>query len=172
MRNIWSEFWNKHPFSKDMVWGLTEFVVIFVIAKFTVTGIHEWLHLWATQVLGGNGYIINTIFGAGVVWTIRPEYPQLVAFAGGVGVAILFGIRIIMDLHDDITEAAALMPLFCSQLAYGIIEGFYILNVSSKVFEGYAQKALTVGGVIGILTTMVMLLYWLVRLSNKHSIKR
>jgi len=167
---LWRNFWTKHQFSRDIIWGFTEFILVFIISRFTVTGIHEWLHLWATQELGGDGYIIKSIFGAGVIWTTRPEYPMIVAFAGGVGVATIFGIRIIMDWHDDITEAAALMPIFCSQLVYGIVEGLFILD-APVTFEKYAQTSLAVGSTNGFLIAVVMMLMWLVRLSKKYDKK-
>jgi len=167
----WRALLDRHPFAKDVIWGFFEFGLTFIIAMLVTVGIHEWFHLEVTQYFGGDGYIIKTWWGAGVVWTTRPEYPQLVAFAGGLGVALFYGVWAFLDWHDDIEQAAALMPIICSQLCYGIVEGFFILDVPASVFRGYAKDALAIGWTVGFLIAVVLMLMWLVRLSKKYDKK-
>ena len=164
----WRAFLDRHPFAKEMGWGFFEFVFTFLIFSFFTIAIHEWLHLSVTQYFGGDGYIIKTWYGAGVVWTIRPEYPQLVAFAGGIGVAIFYSFLAFMDWHDDIEQAAALLPIIGAQLAYGIVEGFFILDMPASTFRHYAYQALTVGWIVGFLAALIIMVMWLVRLDNKY----
>ncbi len=164
----WRALLDRHPFAKDVVWGFFEFGLTLLVCIWITPSIHEWVHLNVTQYFGGDGYIIKTVFGAGVVWTTQPDYPQLVAFAGGLGVAIIFSLLALRDFHDDIEQAAGYIPVICSQAAYGILEGFFIFKVSSSVFRDYAQKALAIGWTIGLLIAIIMLLVWLVRLSAKY----
>jgi len=63
---------SRHPFFKDLTWGFFEFGLTFLIFSWFETAIHEWIHLTVTQYFGGDGYIISTFFGAGVVFTTLP----------------------------------------------------------------------------------------------------
>ena len=167
----WRSLLDRHPFAKDVVWGAFEFALTFLIFYWFTLAIHEWCHLSVLRYFGGDGYIIRTWFGAGIVFTSQPLYPQLVAFAGGIGIAIFYTFLCFMDWDDDIESAAALIPLICSQLAYGIVEGFFIFNVSAKTFSRYASQALTVGWVVGLILSIIVIVEWLVKLNAKYSKK-
>ena len=100
------------------------------------------------------------IWGGGTI-SITSYPPEawmmtVTALAGGVGVALIFGIKMAMDLKDDYEEAYALIPLILNQLAYGIFEGFFIFNMPSSQFAAIATDIAIITFTAGFLISILL----------------
>jgi hypothetical protein len=126
---------------------------------FVQVGVHELFHLNVLRFFGGDGIIGYDLFGNGYVHFTKlpPESWMLtvVAFAGGIGMALWLGMFIWLDWHDDYEQALPLIPIFLSQLAYGIFEGFFVYSMPlDRFFEvasWIAAVTLPIGFVISLL---------------------
>ena len=102
-----------------------DFFLNFTLKQYVVTFFHEYWHLATAQLLGGDGYI--TLQGIIAFWThLNIEPPTqagqvLVAFMGGIGVAVLCGIFWIFD--SDIEDKLIWAAVGHSQFWYGLTEG-------------------------------------------------
>lgn len=156
-----------HLFARDLVWGFFEFIVTFLAFNYFRHAIHEWVHLQVLQRFGGQGYIVDNIFGVGVHFTKLPTNTIIVAFAGGIGVALFYTLLMYMDWDDDPETAAAFPPIILSQLFYGSVEGLWIFGNPDK-FNQYASSAHTLGFIIGLMITIYLMIKWLICLNKKH----
>lgn len=157
-------FLGKKESIKLILMGIGEYVLTLLIFYAFTVALHEWFHLTAVQLLGGDGYITKTWFGGLMTFTERPAYPVITAFAGGIGVAFFFFLLFFLDWLDDKEQASALFPLATSQLAYGIAEGIFLFIVTPEQFYDIAQIALGIGWVIGIIPSI----YWLMQTIEGH----
>jgi len=147
---------------KQLFISIAEYAFCLTIFLFVDTGIHEWSHLTILRLLGGDGYIIKTPFGAGVVWTQMPTHPLgplIVSFGGGIGAAIIMLIIIIWDLWDDVEEAAAAFPIFTRNLVYGIYEGLFILNTPRDVYIQNGMVISNLAFVVGVGLGILLFVY-------------
>lgn len=162
---------NKHPFARDVIWGFFEFGLCFMVFNYFRNAIHEWLHLGVLQYFGGDGYIVNNFFGVGVHITKLCPHMQLVAFAGGIGVAAFYALLMYMDWDDDPEQAAAFPPLILSQLFYGVTEGLWIFSMSAAEFNRVSDITYQAGWIIGFAVSIFLMVKWLVNLDKKYSKK-
>lgn len=161
-------FFDKHPFIRDLIWGFFEFAITFFAFAYFRHAIHEWCHLTVLQYFGGDGYIVNNIWGVGVHFTKMPTNVTAVAFAGGLGIALFYLFLMYMDWDDDPEQAAAFPPLILSQLFYGIVEGMWIFG-NPDLYNQYASIAHGLGFGVGVLVSAYLLIAWLLRLDKKYS---
>jgi len=137
---------------KEIALRVAEYVVCFLLFTYFTTALHEWLHLSVLKWLGGDGYITKTWYGGAVVFTEMPSNPTIVAFAGGIGIAILYTILFLWDYYDnDYEEAAALLPVIGGQLAYGLYEGFFIYTIPFSEFMKWSEVVSVTGWTVGLL---------------------
>ena len=144
------------------VFSLSKFAATFIMLLWCSASIHEWFHLTATQMLGGNGYIVRSLFhgGGSVKFTVVPSDPTLVAFAGGLGVALVFGILMLLDwIAFDTSGAAAILPIVLSQLGYGIVEGLFFFNMTRSQFNDISLPVMVICYGVGLVISLV----WVVR---------
>ena len=145
---------------KSFIYSLTEYVLSFMFFYLITVAIHEYIHLKVLQYFGGNGVIGIGMWGGGFVnITKYPAQPWMltpVALSGGLGIAMLFTIKMAMDLKDDYEEAYALIPLILNQLAYGIFEGFFIFNMPKSEFTSIALDIAVITFVAGFLLSIIL----------------
>jgi len=115
---------------KQMILSIAEYVTYFVIFYYVRLPIHEWCHLSILRMLGGDGYIRATLWGAETVFTRMPTHPTIVAFSGGLGLGTIFLFLMWTDWIDgDYEEVSALLPNCLSEYSYGVFEGLLIPGI-------------------------------------------
>uniref|UniRef100_A0A6M3J3M8 Uncharacterized protein n=1 Tax=viral metagenome TaxID=1070528 RepID=A0A6M3J3M8_9ZZZZ len=145
---------------RNLMESMAEYVLSVVMGLLVAVGIHELVHLKMLQFFGGNGYISIDIWGNG--WMTFTQYPAeawmltVTALAGGVGVALIYALKMFMDLKDDYEEAYALIPLIVNQLAYGIFEGFFIFNMPKEQFDSIAMDIAVITFIAGFLASILL----------------
>lgn len=145
--------------NKQLIFSIVKYILTFVIFYWAMAGIHEWFHLVALRALGGDGYVVSTWFGGGVEFTKWPTNPDLVAYVGGLGVALIYGITMIFDwLSYDTPGSAALFPIVTAQATIGILEGMFIMHVPRAMYQSIS----TGGFVVSLGIGFVISLFWLI----------
>jgi hypothetical protein len=149
---------------KNLLLSIIEYAVCFFLYTWFTTPIHEWCHLTLLKWYGGDGYIIKTWYGAGVVFTKPPTNPTIVALAGGIGVAILYALIFYWDYYDgDWEEAGAVLPPLFSQLFYGIFEALYVYTMPFQEYLKWGGILTTAGWTIGFILGLTMLFKKLIK---------
>jgi hypothetical protein len=141
---------------------MAEYIICLLLYTYFSTPIHEWLHLNILRWLGGEGYIVQTWWGAEVIFTKQPSNPTLVALAGGIGVAILYFLIFYWDYYDgDLEEASAVLPLIGSQLTYGIFEALFVYRMPLGEYIFWGGLVSGIGWAIGFLVSLKFIVKWL-----------
>jgi len=136
---------------RKMLSSITEYVVYFMLFYYVRIPIHEWIHLDVTRIFGGNGYIEKTFWGAQMVFTKMPTHPTVAAFAGGVGLGLIFLFLIYLDWIDwDVEEIAALLPHCLSEFSYGVFEGLLIPGVGLFGTRLTQAQFIKYGSMVGV----------------------
>jgi hypothetical protein len=144
---------------KTFALTITEYIICLLLYTFFTAPLHEWLHLTTLRRLGGDGYIIQTWWGAETVFTKTPTNPTLVALAGGIGVAILYALIFYWDYYDgDLEEASAVLPLIGSQLAYGIFEALFVYTMPLGQYIYWATIISNIGWATGFIISLNLLI--------------
>ncbi|GAG57232.1 unnamed protein product, partial [marine sediment metagenome] len=92
-------------------------------------------------------------------FTVIPSNPDLVAYSGGLGVALIFGIIMLLDwTSHDIAGAAAIFPVFLSQFCYGIVEGSMFFHFPRSVFKDVGMIVMLICYTVGLLVSIVWLI--------------
>jgi hypothetical protein len=137
---------------KNGLASIAEFVTCFVLYFWLTVAIHEFLHLSVLRWLGGDGHIILTGYGGAMVYdktSSNPYSSLLVGLAGGVGVALIYGLLALWNWKDaDFEEWAALIPISAMQLGYGIYEAVFLNVLSFETYLKYAWIPSLVGFVV------------------------
>ena len=149
-------------------WALSvaEYIICLLLYTYFTVPVHEFLHLIALRLLGGDGYIVQTWWGAAVTFTKQPSNPILVALAGGIGVAALYTLIFYWNYCDgDLEEASAVLPLIGSQLAYGIFEALFTYKKPLGEYIFWAGVVSAVGWLAGFLPGLKLLINAWVKLN-------
>ena len=129
--------------------SIAEFVTCFIIYFGLTVAIHEFMHLGVLRLLGGDGHIILTGYGALMVIDIQSSNPYssfLVGLAGGIGVALIYGLLALWNWNDaEFEEWAALIPISSMQLGYGIYEAVFLGILPFDTFLAYAWIPAAIG---------------------------
>ncbi len=122
--------------------SIAEFVTCFIIYFGMTIAIHEVMHLNVLRFLGGDGHIILTGYGALMVVDIQSSNPWssiLIGLAGGIGVALIYGVLALWNWNDaEYEEWAALIPISAMQLGYGVYEAVFLSILPFETFLAYA----------------------------------
>jgi hypothetical protein len=155
-------WWKDRDFMKNryvkVIFSIAEYFLTLLIFYATTVPIHEWFHLEVAQFFGGDGVIVKTVYGGAMRFTSMPDGLiglTATAFAGGIGVALIYSLIASLDWLDDIEQFAAMIPLITSQLAYGLAEGIFLFSVSLQEFFDIAQIALAIGWVVGLIISFL-----------------
>jgi len=156
---------------KHFVFGMLEYVFFFMAFYWMRLPCHEWFHLQTLLIMDGYGHIEYTIWGAQVVITDMPQHPTVVAFAGGLGLGLLFIAFAYWEwISNNIEPLAAVIPQAASELAYGLFEGLYLpvlgLMGQKLTIEQFRLYGLIIGGTFffaGLAYSLVLLIPHLIR---------
>jgi len=156
--------------AKRIALSIAEYAACYIIFTIMTVPMHEWVHLVVARMLGGDGYIVATPFGALTVLTKIPEHFYLVAFSGGIFTAIVYLILFIWDVHDnDVEEYCSIIPLITSQLGYGVFEGMFVASMPMDAFISWGTVVLIVCWGIGMLASLCTLIYHLRQIVLKNA---
>ena len=122
--------------------SIAEFVTCFVVYFGLTVPIHEFLHLNVLRMLGGEGHIILTGYGALMkvdTYSSNPYSSLFIGLAGGIGVALIYGLLALWNWNDaEFEEWAALIPIAAMQLGYGIYEAVFVGILPLNTFIAYS----------------------------------
>jgi len=140
---------------KKALESIAEFATCFILYYWLTVGIHEYLHLSVLRWLGGDGHIVLTYYGGAMVFDKMSTVPYgflLTSLAGGIGVALIYGVFALWNWKDgDIEEWAALLPISAMQLGYGIYEGIFLSILPFQTFLDYAWIPTIIGfGIVAV----------------------
>ncbi|MFH1630769.1 MAG: hypothetical protein ABIA21_00900 [Candidatus Aenigmatarchaeota archaeon] len=152
-----SSFWKNHPLAAS----LYDFFICLIVYYGLFVLIHEGIHLFVLQSLGGSGSISWTTGMAYTTIAVAPVAPWalvLVALSGGIG-AFLFGL-LMLSREDEEEERMGIMPNIFAELPYGILEGIYFATGSTVVYfwMPIVFQAFWLIGLVYVLFRMIM--YW------------
>jgi hypothetical protein len=143
--------------AKSLALSVAEYITCYFIFTIITMPLHEWIHLSVARMLGGDGYIIATPFGALTVLTKTPQHFYLVALSGGILTALLFLLLFFWDVYDDdFEEYCSLIPLITSQLGYSIFEGIFVASMSIDSFVAWGTAVLLTCWAIGAVVSIAI----------------
>lgn len=124
-----------------------EFTISWVLFILLAYAIHEYSHLLALKLMGGEGAITEWNLMTPVQMPNIEHGKALVAIAGGWGVMIVYSI--LMLVIDDLQERCALLIIAVQQGIYGVGETIFHLGFDVNMFI-----VAFLGYVIGIVPVM------------------
>jgi hypothetical protein len=140
---------------KSALGSIAEYGTCLILYYWLTVGIHEYLHLSVLRWLGGDGHIILTPYGGAMLIDKMSAVPYsylLTSLAGGIGVALIYGLLALWNWKDgDIEEWAALLQISAMQLGYGIYEGIFLNILPFQTYLDYAWIPSIIGfGIVAV----------------------
>jgi hypothetical protein len=138
-----------------------EFFLKFLLVAFIVNWFHEWFHLTALKVLGGDGFV-NTgflVFYMQPTKLVGPLGMSFVAFAGGLGSSLLCLIYYytFSGNHHSILESKIVWrAVGLLQWAYGLVEGFLYSTGNFELIGPLGFTAMMLAAVYSFWTSKAM----------------
>jgi len=156
---------------------ILDFFITFSVWLIIAVAIHELGHHLATQLLGGDAYIVYQGFWAGLTYTegLSPREYEIVAYSGGLFAALMMGLLwwrartspTLWDLDDEVILAS----FGGMQLLYGLVEGA-TLGAALRITQGYMIMmpiAMVAGFLIPLLLYLPQIASWLQGESNEST---